>query len=251
MGKFIVRLLAVIGGLSILLVLLVVTAGLMLRGPRGRVPAKTILEANLESGVVEDVPDDPVAKTLLSGTPMLRDLVEALERGANDSRVVGLVARLGAGSMAQAQVQEIRDAVRNFRARKKFAVAWAETFGEFGPSGGSYYLASAFDQIWLQPSGDVGLTGILLESPFLRGTFDKLGLVPRMDHRYEYKNAMNMYTEKKFTAPHREAMEKLMNSWFSQSLRGIGEGRRLLDRIGREEILGGGVERKTRRRETF
>jgi protease-4 len=48
-----------------------------------------------------------------------------------------------------------------------------------------------------------------------------------MDHRYEYKSAMNVYTEKKYTAPHREANEAVMKSWFGQMVRGIAEGRRI------------------------
>jgi len=68
-----------------------------------------------------------------------------------------------------AKVQEIREAVQRFRAHKKFAIAYAETFGEFGPGNGSYYLATAFDQIYLQPSGDIGLTGVIMESPLSRG----------------------------------------------------------------------------------
>jgi protease-4 len=139
--------------------------------------------------------------------------------------VAGLVARLGAAPMGLAKVQEIRDAVRNFRAHKKFAIAFAETFGEVGPGNGAYYLACAFDQIWLQPAGDINLTGLYMESTFYRGGLEKLGVVPRMDHRYEYKNAMNVFTEKKYTAAHREAVEKVMNSWFSQIVRGISQSR--------------------------
>ncbi|MGA2325809.1 MAG: signal peptide peptidase SppA [Bryobacteraceae bacterium] len=227
MRRFMVGCLASIGGLALLFFLFILVGALALRSPVGRVPSKTILEVNLETGLSEDVPDDPIAKALLSSTPVVRDIVDALERASKDSRVVGLVARLGAAPMGLGQVQEIRDAVRSFRARKKFAIAFSETFGEFGPGGGSYYLATAFDQIWLQPSGDVGLTGILMESPFLRGGLDKLGVRPRMDHRYEYKNAMNVFTEKKYTPAHREATEKVMNSWFSQILRGIADGRRI------------------------
>ncbi|HET8647078.1 MAG TPA: signal peptide peptidase SppA, partial [Vicinamibacteria bacterium] len=82
-------------------------------------------------------------------------------------------------------------------------------------------------EVWLQPSGDVGFTGLILESPFVRGTLDKLGLQPRMDHRHQYKNAMNMFTERKYTPAHREAMEKVLTSWFGQLTRGIAEGRKL------------------------
>jgi protease IV len=227
MKKVIVRLLAVIGALAILAVIIglgILVVSLLMRPS---VPGKTILEANLETGLTEYVPDDPVAQALGSRTPVVRDLVEALEKAGDDSRVTGLVARVGAAPIGLAQVQEIRDAVRKFRAKKKFAVAFSETFGEVGPGSGAYYLATAFDQIYLQPSGDIGLTGIISETPFLRGTLDKLGMVPRMDHRYEYKNAMNVFTEKKFTPAHREAMEKVVNSWFSQMTRGIAEDRRM------------------------
>ena len=117
-----------------------------------------------------------------------------------------MIAQVGAAPIPMAQIQEIRDAVSRFRGHKKFAVAYSETFGEFGPGNGAYYLATAFDQIYLQPSGDVGLTGIIMESPFIKGTLDKLGMSFHGDHRYEYKNALNYYTETKYTDAHKEAM---------------------------------------------
>ena len=227
MMKFIVRLLAVIGALSILAVIFLVGIFVLSQMSTPSVPSRTVLELNLERGLVEDAPDDAIAKAMTSDLTIVRDIVEGLERAGNDSKVAGVIARLGNASMGMAQVQEIRDAVISFRAKNKFAVAFAETFGEFGPGNSSYYLATAFDEIRLQPSGDVCLTGLMLEGQFLRGTFDKLGITPRMDHRYEYKNAMNTYTEKKFTPYHREAMEALMNSWFSQIVRGIAEARHL------------------------
>jgi protease-4 len=227
MRKFLVVFLAAVGAIALFFVLLLVVVAFGVSAAKGRVPSNTVLEANFETGLMEDVPDDPIAKAMLSGAPSVRDIVDALDRGANDRRVKGFVARLGGSTMGLAQVQELREAVLNFRAHKKFAVAWAETFGEFAPGGSSYYLATAFDQVWMQPSGDIGLTGIIMESPFVRGTLDKLGVVPRMDHRYEYKNAMNELTEKKYTPAHREAITKVMNSWSSQLVQGIAEGRKL------------------------
>jgi len=225
--KVLVRILAVIGGLVILGCFVGLMFFALFRAGKGGVSPKTVLEVNLEQGIIEDVPDDPVAAFTLKDTPVMRDVVEALEKAGNDDRVAGLVARVGAAPMGMAQLQELRNAVLAFRAKKKPAVAFAETFGEFGPGGGSYYLATAFDEIWLQPSGDIGLTGVFLESPFLRGSLDKLGIKPRMDHRYEFKNAMNFYTDKKYDPYYKEAMEKLMSSWFSQMARGISESRHL------------------------
>jgi protease IV len=224
MKKAVIRILATLGVLW--LITLVITV-IVLSRSKGSVPARTILEANFEREMVEDIPDNPTAKALLNERPVVRDVVEALDRGATDNRVLGFVARIGAGRIGTAQIQELREAVARFRAHKKPAVAFAETFGEFGPGNGAYYLATAFDQIYLQPSGDVGLTGLMLESPFIKGTLAKLGTRFHGDHRYEYKNALNFFTETKYTPPHKEAMTVLMNSWFTQIKDGITEARHI------------------------
>ena len=133
-----------------------------------------------------------------------------------------MIANIGAAPMGMAQTQEIRDAVLRFRAHKKFAVAYAETFGEFGPGNGAYYLATAFDHIYMQPSGDVGLTGIIMESPFIKGTLSKLGMTFHGDHQaHEYKNALNFYTDTKYSGPYKEAMTAIMTAWFNQMKDGI------------------------------
>jgi protease-4 len=222
MKKAVVRSLAVLGALFLIYVVVI---AFILARPKGSVPGKTILEADLEKELIEDIPDTPTAQAMLSDRTTVRDVVDALDRGANDDRVVGLVARIGAVPMGMAQVQELREAVMRFRAHKKFAIAFSETFGEFGPGNGSYYLATAFDQIYLQPSGDIGLTGLLLESPFIKGTLEKLGTKFHGDHRYEYKNALNALTETKYTPPHKEAMTALMNSWFGQLKDGVCQAR--------------------------
>ena len=194
---------------------------------KGAVPSKTVLEMNLTSQMIEDAPDSAVAKYMLSDRLRVRDIVDGLDRGAKDDRVVGMVATISSVPMGMAEAQEIRDAVFRFRAKKKFAVAYSETFGEFAPGNGAYYVATAFDQIYLQPSGDVGLTGLMIETQFMKGTLDKLGVKFHGDHRYEYKNALNIYTETKYTAAHKEANSKVMNSWFSQMKNGICEARHL------------------------
>ena len=224
MSKAIVRFLAILGALWLIGMVIVMVEVI---GAKGKVPSKTILEANFEQSFPEVVPDTPSAHWMLNGKSTVRDVVDAIDRGSSDDRVVGMVAKIGAAPMSMAQIQEIRDAVQRFRARKKFAVAYSETFGEFGPGNGAYYLATAFDHIYLQPSGDIGLTGIMMESPFVKGTLGKLGVTFHGDHRYEYKNALNFYTETKYTGPHKEAMTALLNSWFSQIKDGVCQARQI------------------------
>lgn len=224
MMKSIVRFLAILGAL--LLVGIVVSLVLFV-GSKGTVPSKTILEANFEQTLLENIPDTPTAKLMTSEKQTLRDVIDAIDRGGTDDRVVGMVAKIGAAPLGMAQTQEIRDAVQRFRSHKKFAIAYSETFGEFGPGNGAYYLATAFDHIYLQPSGDIGLTGIIMETPFVQGTLAKLGMTFHGDHRYEYKNALNSLTETKYTAPHKEAMTAVMTSWFNQMKDGICGGRQI------------------------
>ena len=229
MSKKLLGLLLVIAVLGVLALCTTVAIEFLgARGPRS-LPSKLVLEADFDREIEEYLPDQTVSQAFGGEEPTTRDIVDGIDRAAKDERVAGLVARLGAVPMGMAQIQEFRDAILRFRKSGKPAVAWSETFGEFGAGNGAYYLATAFDTIYLQPSGDIGLTGLMYESPFFKHMFEKLDVVPRMDHRYEYKNAMNVYTESQYTAPHREAMQKLMDSQFSQIVRGIAAARKLTE----------------------
>jgi protease-4 len=253
MKKLILVILVLIGVMAVVAFGIGVLVAVGQRLAMRSVPENTILHANFETTLAEHIPDDPIAQLVAERAPTVLGIVETLEVAAQDDRIAGLVARVGAADMSMAHVQELRDAVLHFRDSGKFAVAYAETFGETGPGNGAYYLATAFDEIYMQPSGDLGLTGLAAESPFLRGTLDKLGIVPRGDHRYEYKNALNVFTEREYTAPHREATLALVGSFFEQMVRGIAEARSLplddvrtlIDRgpfYGQEAVAAGLVE---------
>ncbi len=229
MKKIFVRILATIGAVTVCLMLLgILSMSLLMRRLTGDgIPAKTVLVINLEQGLVEYVPDGSMVGVFSRRVPTVRDVVDALDEAARDERVVAVLARVGSRGLGLAQIQEVRDAVLKFRQSEKPTIAYAETFGEAGPGTGAYYLATAFESIHLQPSGDVGLSGLIAESPFIRGTLDKIGLEPRFAQRREYKNAMNVFTERKFTGPHREATQKVIDSQFGQIVKGIATARAL------------------------
>ena len=224
MKKFLARTLMLIGAWVVVMAIVGAIATLL---SQEELPERIVLEIDFEREFAEYIPTDPLAGILMEQTVSVRDIVDALHQAATDERVMALVARTGTPQMGLAEIQEIRDAVLAFRESGKPAIAYAETFGEFGPGNGAYYLATAFDRIYLQPSGDIGLTGLMAESAFVSGTLEKLGLSPRMDHRYEYKNALNMFTEKKYTQPHREAILQIIESQFGQIVQGIAAGRDL------------------------
>src|SRR5215469_14519317 len=134
--------------------------------------APLILELDLTEGLAADPPADPVSALLTARRARLADVLDGLRLARDDHRVRALVVKVGGRRIGLGLVQELRDAVADFRRGGKLAVAWAATFGEFSAGNLPYYLATAFDRIFLQPSGDVGLTGLAVERSFLRGTLD-------------------------------------------------------------------------------
>lgn len=190
------------------------------------VPDATLLELPLDRPVVERHAPSPLPHLLGPEPLTVRGLVEALERARGDDRVVGVIAYLGGANHGMAVTQEIRDAVIRFRESGKPAVAFADTFGEVGPGNQAYYLATAFDEIWLQPSGDLGLTGLASEIPFVKGTLDLLNIEIQGGRRKQYKTALNTFTETELTSAHREATTALIDDLFQQMIGAIAERRK-------------------------
>lgn len=180
------------------------------------------------------------------GQPLLRDVVDTIEYAASDPTVHGIVAHVGEESnFGMAQIQEIRDSIRTFSAatlpdtvkmdgedegpapKKKFSLAIADTFGLLGGALSPYYLATAFDQIMIQPGGYVAISGLRAEPVFIKGLFDKIGVTPRFLKRADYKVAPNTFTETGLTPPHRESIQSILDDISAQIVAGIAACRRL------------------------
>jgi len=227
MRRLIVGFFAVIGFVTVLLVAGVTLLVGGLKPSVTPLPGSILLSVDLTRELPERASEEPLLRLLVGGRLTLRNFLDAIEAAGDDPRVKGLLARVGSDENGLAKVQEVRDAIAAFRSKGKFALVFADSFGEFGPGTRPYYLATAFDEVWLQPMGNVGLTGLYAESPFLKGTLDLLGIVPEFDHREEYKTAMNLLTETKMTPAHREEVEALLASVAGQIVRGIAQGRKL------------------------
>jgi protease IV len=204
-------------GAAVVAALALLTLGLViLRWSLRRVPKRTILELDLERGLLEQLPDEPLARWTAGAAWSVPELVSAIRRAAKDPRVSGLIARIGPARIGLAHAQEIFDAVQAFRESGKRAIAWSETLGDGQSCTVQYLLACAFDEIHVQPGGSVGLNGLAIDQPFVRGLLDRVGVAPRMDHRAEYKTAKYLFTEDHLTAPHREMLTAVLESQAAQ-----------------------------------
>jgi protease-4 len=189
--------------------------------------ADVLLEVDLTSVPIEVEPDDLFGKVRSRHRPRLRAVLRALHEAGDDRHVRGVVVKLGGSVLPWATMQELRAGLQHFRRSGKPAVGWAETMGEGGNGTADYVLATACSEIWLQPTGELGLMGVAAETTFLRGALDKLGVEPQLDKRYEYKNAADRITRTEFTPEHREAVDRVVESTWDVAVDAIAEGRSL------------------------
>ncbi|MBM3533164.1 MAG: signal peptide peptidase SppA [Alphaproteobacteria bacterium] len=158
----------------------------------------------------------------------LEGVIAGLTRAETDPQVKGLVLDVGRASPGLAEAQELRQALLRLRAAGKLVFAFADSFGDGGLGGGAaYYLASAADEVWMQPSGDWSWTGLSLEGVFVKGTLEKLGLAADMIQRHEYKGAMEPVTRSSFSEPVRENLGRAVRGWFDQMVKGVAESRKI------------------------
>ncbi|HHU08572.1 MAG TPA: signal peptide peptidase SppA [Intrasporangiaceae bacterium] len=178
----------------------------------GKPGEKVLLELDLGRGLAEAAPSNPIEAIRALRTPLLRTLVEHLRKAARDDSVVGLIGIIPGDRTTMAQSDELRAAVHEFGTSGKPTLAFSPTFGELLGGTVGYHLASAFDEIWLQPASGLGLVGFSAQATFLRGTLDKLGVQPEFGQRHEYKSAADLFTRSTLSEPHREMLSRLVES---------------------------------------
>jgi protease-4 len=172
-------------------------------------------------GDLNEMEPGGVLGPFLEGRPTVRGVVEMLRKAKADKRITSLILKPSGSGALWGKVQEVRDAVADFRRSGKPAIAYLEYGGEQ-----EFYLATACDKVFLMPSATLDLTGMASYELFLRGTLDKIGAYPDALHIGEYKTASNTLTEHTFTPAHREMAESLNNDLFEQLVRGIADGRK-------------------------
>jgi len=214
--RIILRVFAIIGFLSVLLVAGAIGLGVHLANRQPTLPDSIVLELDLEKPLAEAPANSPVAGLLGDHRATVEQVVRTLNRASKDPRVKGIIARTGNGVHSFAVTQELRDSIAKLRKEGRFAIVHAESFGELGNGMQPYYLATAFEQVWMQPMGDMAITGMQAELTFLRGTLDKLKVEPQFRKREEYKSFAEQYTETGPTQANREAIDSLIGDLFNQ-----------------------------------
>ena len=209
----------------LLLAVVVSTAGvaglyfLVSRPPA--VASDSVLVLRVPGGLTENR-QNPLLTPLVGAGPTVRSVVDSLRKAKVDDRIKGVVLKPQGPQLYWGKVQEIRDAVLDFRESGKPIAA----FLEFGGTQ-EYFLASAADKVYLMPGGTLSVVGVANYETFVRPALDKIGAYPDMLASGEYKTSANFYTETTMTPAHREMAESLNRDLYDQVIEGIAEARGL------------------------
>ncbi len=198
---------------AFVVILVIILAGIGLVSGDG-LPSNMVLELDARKSI-----GDKSANGLLDlgdRSLSVMDIVMTLDRAERDARVKGVFMRVGSGDLSVPRAEELRDALKRFRAAGKFVIAHSQSFYSGGL--GDYVVAAASDEIWMQPVSTFFSAGSSSSTLFLKGLFDKVEATPQFVQRREYKNAVNMFTETDFTPAHREATLRILQSWYDSSV---------------------------------
>src|SRR6202049_2869368 len=191
-------------------------------GRQPSVPSNATLTLRLGDDLAEVAPDDVVGYLRGSHTRTVRSIVDNLRKAKVDRRVAAVLLKpAGLTTPFWGKIQEIRDAVLDFKKSGKPVYAYLE----YGADR-DYYLASAADKVFLMPSSPLDLTGVATYQLFLRGALDKIGAYPDLHHIGDYKTYSNTFTQKGYTAAHKEMDQSLNVDLYEQLVRGIADGRK-------------------------
>ena len=210
----------------VLLAILVSTAAMvvlmMAVGREPAVPSNAVLVVRVE-GDLADSTADTVFETVVGGRRNgTRAIVENLRKAKADRRIAAVIVRpLGLDSAYWARLQEVRDAILDFKTSRKPIVAHLEYGGDR-----EYFVASACDRVFLLPTSPLDVSGFATYELFLRGTLDKIGAYPDFLHIGDFKTAPNQFTETTFTPAHREMAESLNRDLFEQFVQAVASGRK-------------------------
>ena len=150
----------------------------------------------------------------------MADIEKTLKVAKRDREIAGVLIKIGGSRYGIGRLQEIRDAILDFKASGKKVVGYMTSC-----STGNYLIASVCDRIVLHPSGEVRLIGLRSEISFYKGVLDKLGIRADLEHIGEYKSASDIFTREDMSEAHREVQNAILDDLYDQLTQSIADKR--------------------------
>ncbi len=186
----------------------------------------SVLKLNLDSPIRERGTDSPFGSfgpfSSDGNVIGLIDLKEALANAKADPNIKGIYLQSEYPQAGWATLEEIRNALIDFKQSKKFVYSYAEVMTEKG-----YYLASVADKIYLNPAGGLEWNGLNAELTFFKGTLDKLGIKPEIFRVGEFKSAIEPFIREDMSPANKLQVNSFLNSINNQMVMNVAKSRGL------------------------
>lgn len=219
----------------LMLLILIVTAMVSTAANDGKVSpaANSIMHISLDYPIKERTDKNPFSELNFMGfenkkTLGLNEILKGIEDAKSDDHIKGIY--LDASSLAAgfASIEEIRNALLDFKKSGKFILAYSEVYSQ-----GAYYLATAADKIYLNPEGMVDFRGLTSEIMFFKGALDKLEIEAQIIKVGTYKSAVEPFILDKMSEANRLQVSSFLGSMYDHFISEVSESRR----ISKNELL--------------
>ena len=218
------KVLLIVGGIVFALVVVGIIGIALLIGSSNKasVPENSVLVLNVTGDLPDYAPEDRMAKLFgIEKKQDFTDIIRQLRKAKVDARVGAVMLDIDFPGIGWGKADELRDAIKDFRASGKPAYAYMEL-----GTNREYYIATAAEKIFVPPSGDIYINGFSAQAMFYRGSLDKLGIEPQFLKIGKYKNAPDQYTEKTMTEGQKEVTNAILDDYYARVVGAIAETRK-------------------------
>jgi len=202
--------------IGVLLLVGIVAAASEKEAPQ--VKENTILHFRMSGIMKEKAIDDPLFKAFGS-TPKIHsllDIIAAISDAKTDERIKGIYIEPMYLSSGYAALQEIRDALIDFKKSGKFIYAYGEYISE-----SDYYVASVADSLFIHPTGAIEFNGLGVNVTFYKGMFDRLDIKPEIFRVGEFKSYVEPFIRKNLSDENKLQYAELLSGIYGQYLKNI------------------------------
>ncbi|MCG8388556.1 MAG: signal peptide peptidase SppA [Cytophagales bacterium] len=188
------------------------------------VEANSVLHLKLDRPIDEVEQQNPLEE-LFPVAPEILGLVqvkEAIAKAKSDDNIKGIYLDAPILMAGIATVEELRQALIDFKSEGKFVVSYGEFYTE-----GAYYLASVADKIYLHPEGSLEINGLAANLAFFKGMFDKLEIEPQVFRVGDFKSAVEPFIREDMSEENRTQLRSLLNSVNDQMMNNMAKSRNM------------------------
>ena len=211
-------------GLVTLLLGLVCIFGMILSSDEtAEIKDNSVLVVDLSGVLNERSKEDVMAKFTgrVADNISLEDIISGLKKAKNNDKVKGVYLEAGAFAPGSyASLQEIRDALVDFKKSRKWIVAYGDSYTQ-----SAYYLASVADKIYLNPQGMLDWHGLASQHVYLKDMLAKFGVKMQVSKVGKYKSATETFTEEKMSDADRLQTTAYLNGIWKHLTKGVSESR--------------------------